>query len=44
MRHIRHSGQIGNIKDSLVCLPVTSDQPRAVNRKYDRQILDTDIM
>ena len=42
--HIRDAGQIRQVKNSLMSLTVTSYQPRTVNGKYHRQILNTDIM
>ena len=42
--HIGDTGQIRQIKDSLMGLPVASYQSCTVNGKYHRQVLDTDIV
>jgi len=43
-RHIRNHGQVGQIEDSLVGLPVASNQSAPVHRKDDRKILECNIM
>ena len=42
--HVGYIGKIGQVKDSLVGLPVAAHQPRPVDGKYHRQILYTDVM
>ena len=42
--HIGDTGQMGQIKDSLMGLPVASYQSCTVDGKYHRQVLDTDIV
>ena len=42
--HIRHRGEKCQIKNTLMRLPIASDQSRAIHAEHNRKILDTDIV
>ena len=44
MRHIRNTGQVGQIKNALMGLAVAAHQSCPVNGKNYMQVLDTDVM
>ena len=42
--HVGNAGQVGQVKDPLMGLPVAPHKPRPVNGKYHREILNAHVM